>query len=354
MPESIPFNIPMIDLCDETHRHVIIAQGTPESYKGHPTTLLMPDQKTMFCVYPLGHGGPSAVLQRSNDAGLTWSDPLPVPENWKTANNCPAIFRFVGPDGVERLFVFEGRGKMRQSVSLDRGEAWTPFEENGLKTEMPFTTIIEISGNRLMGGWSRVGPTLISFSEDGGLTWSPERVLVESGGKFPDSKPCEPAFIRSPDGKEIACVLRVSSSMKCRSLAVFSTDEGETWTDPVELDRTMTGNRHQPRYSSDGRILMAFRDRTLHSPTWGHFVAWVGTYDDIRNCRAGQYRLKLLHSYDTVKKHDTGYPGVELLPDDTLVVTTYVKYRPGPEQQSVVSVRLKLEEIDAMAEGVNS
>ena len=27
MPESIPFNIPMIDLCDETHRHVIIAQA---------------------------------------------------------------------------------------------------------------------------------------------------------------------------------------------------------------------------------------------------------------------------------------------------------------------------------------
>ena len=36
MSEAIPFNIPMIDLCDETERHVIVAQGTPESYKGHP------------------------------------------------------------------------------------------------------------------------------------------------------------------------------------------------------------------------------------------------------------------------------------------------------------------------------
>ena len=27
MPEFVPFNIPMIDLCDETHRHVIIAQA---------------------------------------------------------------------------------------------------------------------------------------------------------------------------------------------------------------------------------------------------------------------------------------------------------------------------------------
>ena len=57
MTEAIPFNIPMIDISDESERHVIIAQGTAESYKGHPTTLLMPDQKTMYCVYPLGTRG---------------------------------------------------------------------------------------------------------------------------------------------------------------------------------------------------------------------------------------------------------------------------------------------------------
>ena len=202
MTEAIPFNIPMIDISEESERHVIVAQGMPESYKGHPTTLLMPDQKTMYCVYPLGHGGPSAVLQRSDDAGLTWSDPLPVPENWKTATNCPAIFRFVGPDGVERLFVFEGFGDMRQSMSLDGGETWTPFEENGLKTTMPFTSIIEISGNRLMGGWSRQGPTLISVSEDGGLTWSPERVLLESGGKFPIQNRASRRLCVRPTGRK--------------------------------------------------------------------------------------------------------------------------------------------------------
>ena len=79
MPESIPFDIPMIDLCDETHRHVIIAQGTPESYKGHPTTLLMPDQKTMFCVYPLGHGGTfgGAPAQRRCRSDLVGSTARP-------------------------------------------------------------------------------------------------------------------------------------------------------------------------------------------------------------------------------------------------------------------------------------
>ena len=347
--ETIPFSIPVVDISQETQRHVIVAQGTAESYKGHPTTLLMPDGKTIYCVYPLGHGGPSAVLRRSDDGGLSWTGPLPVPENWKTATNCPALYRFVGPDGVERLFVFEGLGKMRQAMSVDGGKTWTPFEENGLETTMPFTAILEISQNRLLGGWSREGPTLLSISEDGGLTWGPERLLLKSGGRFPESKPCEPAFVRSPDGKEIACVLRVSSNLKWRSLAMFSVDEGESWTRPVELDRALTGNRHQPRYAPDGRLVIAFRDRTAQSPTWGHFVAWVGTYQDLRNCRAGQYRIKLLHSYDQKKPHDCGYPGVELLPDGTLVATTYIKYRPGPEQQSVVSVRFKLNEMDAKA-----
>ncbi|HYH56631.1 MAG TPA: hypothetical protein VD772_08475, partial [Anseongella sp.] len=59
----------------------------------------------------------------------------------------------------------------------------------------------------------------------------------------------------------------------------------------------------------------------------------------------GQYRIKLLHSY---KGGDCGYPGLELLPDSAFVATTYVKYRPGPEKNSVVSVRFKLSETDAL------
>ena len=40
--EQRAFNIPMIDISQEAERHVILAQGTEESYKGHPTL----DQKS--------------------------------------------------------------------------------------------------------------------------------------------------------------------------------------------------------------------------------------------------------------------------------------------------------------------
>jgi hypothetical protein len=85
---------------------------------------------------------------------------------------------------------------------------------------------------------------------------------------------------------------------------------------------------------------------TNGSPTWSHFVAWVGTYADIRTGRPGQYKIKLLHDHSG--EGDTGYPGMGLLPDGTIVATTYVKYHPGKEQNSVVSVRFKLEETDAL------
>jgi hypothetical protein len=40
---------------------------------------------------------------------------------------------------------------------------------------------------------------------------------------------------------------------------------------------------------------------------------------------------------------------VAVLPDGTVVATTYIKYRPGPERNSVVSVRFLPNETDVLA-----
>ena len=74
------------------------------------------------------------------------------------------------------------------------------------------------------------------------------------------------------------------------------------------------------------------------SPTLGHFVAWEGSYDAIKSRDTkGTYRVKLLHNY---AGWDCGYPGVELLPDGTIVATTYVKYWNDKRKHSVVCTRL--------------
>jgi hypothetical protein len=130
---------------------------------------------------------------------------------------------------------------------------------------------------------------------------------------------------------------------KGNSLVMFSTDEGKTWSKPIDTPWGLTGDRHMGVTLADGRLMIAFRDQAINSPTRGHFVAWVGTYDDVKNSRPGQYRIKLLHNF---AKWDCGYPGVELLPDGTIVATTYLKYQPGEAKHSVVTTRFKINETD--------
>ena len=349
-----PAGLPVVDLSKDASRQVVIAQGTDKVYQGHPTTVLLPDGKTMYCVWTYGHGGGCGPLKRSDDGGLTWSELLPVPENWTTVRNCPSIYRLTDPAGKARLIVYAGQGPdktMHQAVSEDDGKSWTPMASNGLACVMPFCTIVPIEGGKKLLGLTntrRPGETkdktsniiTQSVSTDGGLTWAPWTTILDMG----DLKPCEPHIIRSPDGKQLLCLLR--ENLKHVALYITSDDEGRTWSAPKSLPFGLHGDRHMAHYAPDGRLVVCFRDTGIKSPTKTHFVGWVGRYEDIINGKEGQYRLKLIHSY---KGGDCGYPGLEFLPDGTLVATTYIKYREGPELNSVVSVRFKLTEIDAMA-----
>ena len=94
--------------------------------------------------------------------------------------------------------------------------------------------------------------------------------------------------------------------------------------------------------------MIAFRDKAKERPSFNHFVAWVGIHDDICQGNPGQYRIRLLHSH---AGGDCGYPGMELLPDGTIVATTYIKYRAGTSKHSVVSTRFKLAETNGRLGG---
>ena len=131
-------SIPTVDISAETGRHVVIAQGTERIWNGHPSTVLLPDGKTMFCSWPSrndgtgAHGAPFGSLVRSDDGGLTWSKPLPVPANWReTGRGHPTIHRVVDGDGVARLFVLcrdENRTTFLRGVSTDDGKTWSVLE----------------------------------------------------------------------------------------------------------------------------------------------------------------------------------------------------------------------------------
>jgi hypothetical protein len=349
------YSIPVVDLDQDTSRQVIVDREDGQ-YLGHPTTVLLEDGKTILTVYPKGHGRGAIVMKRSIDGGQTWSDRLPVPESWSTSLEVPTIHRVVDPQGKKRLIVWSGLYPARLAVSDDDGKNWSELKPVGdWGGIVVMGSVVELNDGpgrylslfhddgRFLTKDGKKAPEfqlLQTLSTDGGLTWSAPQVIQRSA----DVHLCEPGAIRSPDGKEIAVLLRENRRVK-NSSVIFSRDEGKTWTEPRELPGALTGDRHVAQYAPDGRLLISFRDTTHESPTKGDWVAWVGTYDDIAQGREGQYRIRLK---DNTKGADCAYPGVEVLPDGTFVLTTYGHWQEG-NAPYILSVRLKLAETDALA-----
>lgn len=362
------YSIPTVDISAETARQVIVDREEGQ-YLGHPTTVLLEDNQTMLIVYPKGHGRGAIVYKRSNDAGKTWSERLPTPKSWESSLEVPTLHRVVDAAGKKRIIMFSGLYPIRMAVTEDDGATWSELKPIGdfggvvtmatvldLKTPGHYLAFFHDDGRFIRGGaeekYRVKSPhsdhtsttakpwrfwVYTTLSKDGGLTWSVPAPIA----MLPDASLCEPGALRSPDGKEIAVLLR-ENSRKYNSFVIFSKDEGLSWSEPRELPAALTGDRHTARYAPDGRLFITFRDTTHVSPTKGDWVGWVGTYDDIVHGREGQYRVRIM---DNTKGADCTYPGLELLPDGTFVTTTYGHWVEGA-MPFIVSVRFKLSELD--------
>jgi predicted neuraminidase len=358
-------SIPTVDISGDTGRHVVVARGNDTVYQGHCDTVLLADGQTMYVAWCMNHAGHLGPLARSDDGGRTWTPPLNVPPDWQDVKQTtPVLHRLADPQGVERLFLFGGcdfPGNIRRAYSEDGGRTWSPLVALDLVGEVAPKSILPFDDGRRLVMWSdRRDPANAkdphpvvwqSESLDGGLTWSRERVVLIVPGQW-----AQPCVTRSADGQRLLMLMR-ENTRRHNSLYSVSTDDARTWSEPRELPAALTGDRHVIKRAPDGRLVVAFRDMARASPTYGHYVAWVGTFEDIENRREGQYRIKLLHNANRTAADapgtgntDCGYSDLELLPDGTFVATTYVKYAPGPGKNSVVSARFTLGETDALVQ----
>ena len=334
----------------------------------------------------------------------------PKPDSFYHTEETPTIYKLDFTDGTQKLITISGRPSWADqpgdkgegwdaaiSASLDEngkcdGLEWSEHENfygpNAVREEykreagaekydavvaMSSLTQMKDENGNLIDKWMgtyhddrnfTVYKTFLTFNEEGQMEWSePVRMLgqngewreYEEGGsalylrgkiiKDGGNSFCETEIIRSPDGNELAALFRVNAKSNY-SYVTFSTDEGETWSEPQTVAPELTGERHKAEYDPiTGKLVITMRnisageDGLLAS---NHFrsrgwVAWIGDYEDLKRGADGKgdMLVKLAHTYGTdgteiteYANADTGYAGLVVLADGTVVTTSYGTFSP--------------------------
>jgi hypothetical protein len=385
------FSIPMLDLDQATAVHRVVARDLdkPGQYLGHPTTVLLDDQKTLLVTFPTGHGRGEMRLMRSDDGGLTWAQ---MSSPGITLDEVPTLFKLQRPDGKTRLLIttcVPRDGTFQWTYSDDAGETWTPIAskdiglKNGIIVALASLWSVQDATGQPTGVWRgafhdfqfdnyTIDLTLVADQAAAGgyrCDWTmAKRIEYGSSAGLARARQaglCEPGVIPSPDGKTIALLFRPQHK-KTNAMISFSDDQGLTFSDPVELPGSLTGERHVGKYAPDGRLLICFRDYSPlnpGNPSHGDWVGWVGTWDDLMHGTPGQYRVRLKNNFGNSTNNgigDCGYTGVELLPDATFVCVTYGHWdrnsqsppdRGTAEERGrapyILATRFRLEQLDA-------
>ena len=371
-------------------------------YQGHPDSVLL-DNGNILVAFPKSHGRAETIMMLSTDGGLTYTDIFnadnPKPDSFYHTEETPTIYKLDFTDGTQKLITISGRPSWADQPG-DKGEGWdaaisASLDENGkcdglewsehenfygpnavreeYKREagaekydavvaMSSLTQMKDENGNLIDKWMgtyhddrnfTVYKTFLTFNEDGSMEWSePERLLgqndeyreVESREKF-----CEVEILRSPDGKELAAIFRANAHYTF-SYVSFSTDEGVTWSEPQQLCKELTGDRHKAEYDPvSGKLIITMRSINFrdNNPNLGWtdaredasrgWVAWIGDYEDLKKGEegCGDMLVKLAHTYGTsgteiteFANADTGYAGLVVLADGTVVTTSYGTFSP--------------------------
>lgn len=380
-----------------------------KKYMAHPDSVLLKNGN-ILTMYPAGHGKGAVLNKISTDGGLTWSEEIEnTPKSWVDSQETPTVYRLQFTDGKteDKLIMISANpkwgdadtdGGFNCSVSTDEGQTWTEFEtfydinsDNSVIPIVAMASLTQLKENgQFVDKWMGFFhdrdfynyKTILTFDEQGNPQWSvPEKYFAQHRAIEEQSNMCEVECIRSEQGTgDELCLISRSNTKKMNSLVSFSNDEGVTWSEPVELPAALNGERHKAEWTKDGRLFITFRSiergvkadqNALESTTGGWisegWVAWVGTYDDLKNGTEGQYRIKLAHIYVKGQKQpeyyagaDTGYCGNVVLDDGTIVTSSYGKFSPdekinlGTDYRTYIcSKRIKLADTDELVKVLN-
>lgn len=188
-------------------------------------------------------GGDGFVRQwRSTDNGLTWHNEGPV-SDWRS-DDIDSLFGEYGlaPDGqlvmiTQRRRTLTGDPGITASwvqTSQDHGKSWQrigPMDDSNKYAVMFARNLITHRGVMYAGVWSRLGNSLY-VSEDCGVSWIKRSVMFPV--EFPDftslpkaGPPFYPHVVFCPDGSLLAMTYHTPPKNHCYSRR--SHDHGRTW-----------------------------------------------------------------------------------------------------------------------------
>ena len=403
-------------------------------YVAHPDSVLL-DNGDIITAFSLGHGKGGTAMRISHDRGLSW-EVMDLPDSFANNQETPTIYKLDFTDGTQKLVLISGRPSWNDegnpgegwdasvSTSLDEdgscdGLVWSEMENfygpNATREEyyreaaaekfdavVAMSALVQLKENgefvdKWMGLYHddrtfTVYKTILTFNEEGQMEWSePVRLLGQNGewreyeelgsalymkgkGKiFKDggNSFCETEIIRSPDGNELAALFRVNAKSNY-SYVSFSTDEGETWSEPQTVAPELTGERHKAEYDPDtGKLVITMRNISADDDgllAYNHFrsrgwVAWIGDYEDLKHGADGKgdMLVKLANTYGKEGEEitefcnaDTGYAGLVVYPDGTFVTTGYGYFSPADDpdhggQSYIISKQFKVQDLASLA-----
>ncbi len=361
---SISNKLPVYELDEKYLSDIDKDPGGPRQYLGQPDMVMLDDNRTLVTSYPIGHGKGPLVLKISYDAGETWVEKK-TPESFKGSQETPTMYKIHLQDKTQRLMLItacpgwgqdlEGNATgWNTSYSDDGGETWTEYKHwytnhsDGTpnKSIVAMASLIQLkdsNGNDIqkwMGVYHDYDyvnyKTYLTFDENGMEHWSePEPYLSEYRSIESAYQMCEIGMFRSPDGNRIVGLARSQSHNNPATL-IYSDDEGDTWSKPMDLPGSLAGERHKAVYDPvSGRLLITFREiiydlngngRFDGGNDWkaGDWAAWVGTYEDLMEQNEGQYRILIDEDWaNNAKSGDTGYAGIVVQPDGTFIMDSY-------------------------------
>lgn len=387
-------------------------------YLAHPDSVKLPNGR-MITFYAKGHGKGEIGAKWSDD-GRIWNEIKGLPESWKDSKETPTIYelkfnRGTNNESVRYVLISgcptwggtqKGNGFNVSVGDFDAASGlikWTEFQnfyglnEKGKKGEnfvAPIVAMASLTQLKENGKWTNkwMGffhddsaynyKTILTFDEKGNMSWSvPEKYFAQYRSIEKKSFMCEVEVVRSDagEGDELMLLTRSNGrnrSKEMNSLMSVSTDEGKTWSEPKQLPAAVSGERLKAEWIKDkdgnDRLFITFRsickdfrrfDKSTELIGSGNgkwfsegWIAWVGTYDDLKNGKEGQYRIKLAHTYladeagsQMNANGDCGYCGNVVFDGGIKIMTsTYGRFPKNTKKTIIASKVIDILQVDEL------